>query len=148
MKWAKEKQGLETRATHHLLGEGVDAGKAALGDDEALELVRLLVKHLLLRGDHRRDRARAGPGARLDEGSGRRLEGDELHSPTGRLGIRLPPPPLPSSTSRLEEAGTAVGVRVWRWAATAEEEEADGDATEMGWKELRSGGRTFFPFPF
>jgi len=35
------------------------------------------------------------------------------------------------------------GVRVWRWAATAEEE-ADGDAREMRWKELRW---EFFFFP-
>lgn len=104
----------KTRAAHHLLGEGVDAGEAALGDNEALELVHLLVQHPLLRGDHRRDRARVGPEARHGEVSGRGLEGDELHSPAGGLGMRLPPPPLPSSASWPEEVGTGGGVRVWR----------------------------------
>jgi len=103
MQWEKlnrTRQGLKTGVADHLLGKGVDAGEAALGDDEALELVHLFVQQLLLRRHHRRDRARAGhgPGAHLDESSGRGLDGDELHGPHGGLGIRLPPPPLPYST--------------------------------------------------
>jgi hypothetical protein len=108
----RTRQALKTGVAHHLLGEGVDAGEAALSDDEALELVHLFVQNLLLRRHHRRDRARAGngPGAHLDESSCRGLDEDELHGPHGGLGIRLPPPPLLSSTSCLARGvSTAAG---------------------------------------
>jgi hypothetical protein len=79
LKRRKRRGGLKTGGADHLLGKRVDASDAALGVKKVLELVRLLVQHLLLRRDHRGDRARVGPAARLDQGSGRGLEGDELH---------------------------------------------------------------------
>jgi hypothetical protein len=105
---------LETRGADHLLREGVDAGDTALGDNQALELVHLRVQHLLLRRDHRRDQARVGPAARLDQGSGRGLEGDELHGHHGGLGIRLQLPPR--CTMPWLDGQRSGGIRVWRWA--------------------------------
>lgn len=114
-------------AADHLLGERVDAGEAALGDDEALELVGLRVQLLLLRRHHRGDRARAAP---LDEGAGRGLEGGELHGARGRLRIRrLPPPPRsPSAPGLLGFGGGARGSR-GGGDASGRRRGRDGDAT-------------------